>query len=323
MTSLASLQAAQQSRLATLQSNATIPAPPRDLILEGLRQRNSLLDYMFYDLGVLSGDEAVQVGPSYAAEGAILAVGPSAAPSLDIWPDYQTFAANGPADLRAIAISGVGSSALGAAAFARNVADAIGGPALAVVSGYGLADLMAEAVGGFFWFGGLNSMRHVFEPLDDLWRAKGYPRAGADGTGTVVETVRKSRDVATLYSIFESGYPFEIMVGHSKGNLVLSEALFALKSRKRDRLDELAQRARIVTISARIAMPSALKNIVDVMGALDTFGEMNSRHRIPIDVLVKGAWHHTNTDLPMHLPVTKTLRSILDPSGQAATAVSS
>lgn len=50
----------------------------------------------------------------------------------------------------ALAIAGVGSSALGAAAFARNVADGLGEPVAAVVSGYGLADVLTEALGGFF-----------------------------------------------------------------------------------------------------------------------------------------------------------------------------
>lgn len=45
----------------------------------------------------------------------------------------------------------------------RQCADGLGEP---VVSGYGVADLLTEALGGFFWFGALNSIRHVFEPLD-------------------------------------------------------------------------------------------------------------------------------------------------------------
>ena len=44
----------------------------------------------------------------------------------------------------------------------------IGEPVAAVVSGYGLADLATEALGGFFLFGAANSLRHGFEWLDRL-----------------------------------------------------------------------------------------------------------------------------------------------------------
>jgi hypothetical protein len=50
--------------------------------------------------------------------------------------------------------------------------------------------------------------------------------------------------------------------------------------------------------------------VIDVMGQLDAFGTFNSRLDIPTDVTVPAAWHHTNTDLPWHLPVTKVMASL-------------
>jgi hypothetical protein len=67
----------------------------------------------------------------------------------------------------------------------------------------------------------------------------------------------------------------------------------------------------LATVSARIAMPRQFGEVIDIMGALDGFGELNSRRRIPTDVSVPMAWHHTNTELPFHLPVTKTLKRAL------------
>lgn len=106
-------------------------------------------------------------------------------------------------------------------------------------------------------------------------------------------------------------FQFALLTGHSKGNLVLSEALYELRGDDEGRIAAPAATTRIVTVSARIAMPPAFSDVADVMGEWDWFGGLNSRLDIPPDYLVHGAWHHTNTELPAHLPVTKTLRSIL------------
>jgi hypothetical protein len=58
-------------------------------------------------------------------------------------------------------------------------------------------------------------------------------------------------------------------------------------------------------------MPRGFSRIIDVMGALDGFGALNSRLSIDTDVSVPMAWHHTNTELPLHLPVAETLRPIM------------
>ena len=42
--------------------------------LEGIRQRNAFLDWLFYDIGKLTDEEAREVSPWLAAEGALLFV---------------------------------------------------------------------------------------------------------------------------------------------------------------------------------------------------------------------------------------------------------
>lgn len=302
--SLQRLGAAQGVRRITAPTQLAAPAPAREALLEPFRQRNAALDWLFYDLGVVTGAEAARLAPRYAAEGSVLRVAPEPGGGLELWPDAPTFLRAGRSQARTIAVAGVGSSALGAAAFARNVAQARGEPVLAVVSGYGLADLAVEAVGGFLLFGQLNSLRHAFEPLDD--RLTG--RSTSSATQAIV---RRSLDVRTLVLLL-SEFPVDLLVGHSKGNLVISEALFALRDARRPRHDALAASARIITVSARIGMPGAWKGrVTDVMGALDGFGLMNSRVSIPTDVRVPGAWHHTNTDLPLHLPVARVLAPLV------------
>lgn len=313
MSSLQSLVSAQTARLATwpLQLAQT---PLRAALLEGLRQRNTLLDALFYDVGVVTEEEAQSVAPTLAAEGAILIVPPSGQGALTLCLSIEQFVAQG-SHVGALAVAGVGSSAFGTAAFARNVANAIGAPVAGVVSGYGLADIATEALGGYFLFGTLNSLRHGFERIDRATEA-GLVSGSSTETRTG-DIVRASRDTQTVLALLRHpDLDFKLLTGHSKGNLVLSEALYEMRERDRPRLDALAASdTRIVTISATIAMPPPLKGIIDVIGELDWFGEMNSRQDIRPEIEWPKAWHHTNTAMPAHLPVTQVIKKALATRG--------
>lgn len=313
MSTLNTLSSAQISRAISMPEQAIAPNPARETLLESFRQRNAVLDAVFYDVGTLSEDEGNQLAPHYAAEGAILIVGPTSAGTLAVSSSTDDFLSKAPEALSTLVVAGVGSSALGAAAFARNVADALDAPVAAVVSGYGLADLLNEAMGGFFLFGYLNSLRHVFEPVDDLFRPRGFSGSSSStGVGQLAEVARSSLDVRRIYELLSSDQRFDLLIGHSKGNLVLSEALYALRESDPTQLVVRGKDAHVVTISAKVAMPAEMTRVTDVMGRLDAFGAMNSRPTIATDFIVTSAWHHTNTELPFHLPVTDTLAQVLE-----------
>ena len=284
--------------------------------LEGIRQRNAFLDWLFYDIGKLTDEEAREVSPWLAAEGALLFVPPSDSGSLRRFASIDEFAKFDGLKSCTLVVAGVGSSALGSAALARNVADAIQAPVVAVVSGYGLADVAAEALGGFVWFGALNSVRHSFEWLDRL-RESGVIADPSLSAGLSINLpTQQSKDTRSVQALLSHpDLSFNLLVGHSKGNLVLSEALFTLDQVDRPRLREIGEKTCIITLSAKIAMPSACRHVIDVMGQLDAFGTFNSHLDIPTDVTVPAAGHHTNTDLPWHLPVTSVLAD-LQRSGQ-------
>lgn len=305
--SLSTLAAAQEARAASLPQHFA-ESPLRTALLERVRNRNTALDAAFYDVKVVSEAEAESIAPRLAAEGAILTVPPSGGGPLAICPSVEAFAEKHAA-ISTLAVAGVGSSALGSAAFARNVADATGEPVAAVVSGYGLADLAAEALGGFFWFGALNGVRNLFEGLD---RATEVSFVWEPLPGQLTP-LRESRDIRTVIALLEHpGLRFDTLVGHSKGNLVLSEALYAMRERDSALVARLAERTHVVTIGARIRMPGAFRRVTDVMGAWDWFGDLNSRRSIDADILMPGAWHHTNTELPAHLPVTAAMRRAME-----------
>jgi hypothetical protein len=284
--------------------------PLREAALESFRRRNAVLDAIFYDIGKVTHGEALKTAPWLAREGAILIVPPSGAGSLQLCNTVEDFANAGGADVRVLAVAGVGSSALGAAAFARNVADAFGVTVAAVVSGYGLADLLTEALGGWFWFGALNRLRHQFEELDDMSRAINRPETLSPPTSPL-ELGRVSLDTRTVMALLsDDRFSFSLVTGHSKGNLVISEALYELDEHPAGRAIP-DDKFWLVTVSAAVAMPPRRsKKIIDVMGTIDGFGALNSTPGISIEKPCPLSWHHTNTDLPFHLPVTKVFKEL-------------
>ena len=299
---LASVQLQRNSAAKVVQSEQ----PAREAVLEGCRRRNAVLDAIFYDVKVINPVETQTLAPWLAHEGALLLVPPSGAGALSIWPTVDTFAANGGAGARILAVAGVGSSALGTAAFARNVADAFGEPVAGLVSGYGMADLLAEAAGGWFWFGALNRVRHMAEGFEGLLQGSGlHVNAGYAGPPNLA---RESRDTRTLCALLnDRRFGFRLLTGHSKGNLVIAEALYALRDAHADaQLEDIA----IVTMSAAIAMPPRYRNIIDVMGEVDWFGAMNSNFGIDVEYRARNAGHHTNTELRWHLPVREVMSDL-------------
>jgi hypothetical protein len=283
----------------------------RNAALEPWRLRNTGMDALYYDVRALTSDETFYISDSLASEGLIMIVPPTGGGMLTLCESVEEFSLRGGKQVRAMAVAGIGGSAIGAAAFARNVADAIDAPVAAVVSGYGLGDILNEAIGGAFLFGWLGHIRSNLEVIDDV---VGRPKLGAYGTRDEdTDTKRKTGldtdTVATLLA--DPSLSFTLITGHSRGNRVIADALYALKAADPGRLETLANTARVVTFGGRIKMPEAFTEVIDVVGELDWFGELNSRPKIPADIRVPMCGHSTNTDLPASLPVAKILSDIL------------
>lgn len=269
--------------------------------------RNALLDWAFYDIQQITPAEGCSLAPWLAREGALLIVPPTGMGALRRCRDLDHFAQRGGCHVRALAIAGVGSSALGSAAFARNVADAFGKPVAASVSGYGLADLVTEALGGWFWFGGLNRLRHWFEPWDDLLGGIRSAQQAAGADGPYSHLVHASRDTRTLAALLgDRRFQMVLLTGHSKGNLVIAEALGAT--------GEAAANTWIVTLSALVAVPDGVRAI-QVLGRNDWFGRLNAVGSLKPDLAPSPGLHHTNTELWWHLPVTRLFRELRESHG--------
>ena len=293
----------------------------RNAALEPWRLRNTGIDALYYDVKALTADETFYISDSIASEGLIMIVPPTGGGMLTLCDSVEELRLRGGRNVRAMAVAGIGGSAIGAAAFARNVADAIDAPVAAVVSGYGLGDIVNEAIGGAFLFGWLGHIRSNLEVIDDV---VGRPKLGAYGkrdedTDTERKTGLDTDTVATLLA--DPALSFNLIAGHSRGNRVIADALHAIKASDPGRLETLVNTARVVTFGGRIKMPEAFTEVIDVVGELDWFGEMNSRPKIATDIKVPLCGHSTNTDMPTALPVTKILSEILRGEAPVSTAL--
>ena len=130
----------------------------------GYKQRNAVLDNFFYDTTRLTMEERAKLTPLADREGSIIVVPPSNSDrEIRHYSRALRFMTKeGPA-IRAIAVAGVGSSALGTAALARSIADALDADVAGIVTGYGMSDMMSEALGGWFAFGAADRIRHTME----------------------------------------------------------------------------------------------------------------------------------------------------------------
>ena len=293
--------------------------PARNAALEPWRLRNTGLDALFYDVKSLTAEETFYISDSLGSEGLIMIVPPTGGAMLTICDSVAEYKLRGGRDVHALAVAGIGGSAIGAAAFARNVADAIGEPVAAVVSGYGLGDIINETIGGSFFFGWLGHMRNDLEVIDDV---VGRPHLGAydDRHKLALKARPSALDTDTVETLLaDPSLSFHLLAGHSRGNRVLSEALYAIREEERQRLRALAGGLRIVTFGGRITMPPDCRDVIDVIGELDWFGEINSRPQIDSDIRVPLAGHSTNTDFAGSLQVTRILKDIIARSLPAVT----
>ena len=264
----------------------------------GYKQRNAVLDNFFYDTTRLSLDERAKLTPLADREGSIIFVPPSNSDrEIRHYSHALRFMTKEGPSIRAIAVAGVGSSALGAAALARELADALDTDVAGIVTGYGLSDMMSEALGGWFAFGAADRIRHTME------RAFARMRPAA-----LAESVTPRSDAAaTLAEILLAAPPkLDTIVAHSKGSLVVAHALQRYVDDLEGDDSQLFKRLHIVTLGAVVGVPAEFKHVKQYLGAYDWFGGANSSLGVKHE-RVPGVSHHLNPGFPYHMRVAPLL----------------
>jgi hypothetical protein len=129
-------------------------------------------------------------------------------PFLDMKEFFEFANAGADPEIHTLTITGVGSSAFGSVAFAWDVSTALGEPVAAIVPGYGLADVVPQALGGWFGFEMYDAVQSAtqeflanFAPtLAMIGRdlARSTPRTGdcADGGAGIPSRERRIRRCA-------------------------------------------------------------------------------------------------------------------------------
>jgi len=297
--------------------------PPKlltEIAVRTLRGFNTILDGVFYDVPGLYAALAERDAPTVAAgekapsrivgfdalsdpEGSLLLIDASVAPYVHRYKDVQQYLASPyrqTLEVDIATITGVGSSALGSAALAWDISDALKKPVLAIVPGYGVADVMLQALGGWFGFGlynylntksvvqtGLASIapktasvgRQLSASVPEAETVHGAPvfRQGS-GSSDVLHALLKDRKTV-----------FRLLVGHSKGALQIGNAIQSLPS-------DRTQGLKVVTLGCPIAENVEGVEYHQYLGLFDALGQLNMWGNQPEHW--KPTWHSTNPWLP-------------------------
>ena len=279
---------------------------------ETVQLRNTALDWLFYDVGSLTEDEFRHLYTETHEEGSIIVVHPrceTADMGVRKFENYQALRRAKGKLLKHFCIAGVGSSDVGAAALARNVADFYREPVGAIVAGYGVVDLLAEALVGWFVFGAANRLMKAFH---DNQQHLSQVMATLEGSARTLEhstdfdAIRsgtgKTDSDTLLRLLLDEDRTIKTLVGHSKGCLSIAFALEALVLSGKQRQISKAKAAKIITMGAVVELPNGFDNSWQFLGALDWFGGLNSRFDKD-HIKVPGAWHHLNPQIPMPGPM--------------------
>ena len=265
-------------------------------------------------------------------EGVILVVDAQRPPFIERYADVREFLKVGlefagteegdppppaPAKVRTISVTGVGSSALGSAAFAWNVSEALGEPVAAIIPGYGLADIIPQALSGFFGYGLADYVRDLGEQALALMApqtatigrrlSRSIPGPKAPAAGRDPAFRRGSPESDILHAILEHAPQVTRLYGHSKGSLCIGNAISGLAP-------DRAKTLEVNTFSAVIEETGAAR-FNQVLGRIDPLGQLNSWGNLPEHWIE--AWHSTNTMLPLTVPVSKLMTEALQSGSHA------
>lgn len=307
-----------------------IPRPLIEPALHACRFFNTSLDALFYDVptlirelksrgltvGTIEGGtgraDTLDLSALTDPEGSLLIVDPANPPYIRAFHDVDLFLQSdepGVQDVAIATITGVGSSALGSAALAWNIADALGAPALAIVPGYGVADVITQALGGWYGFG-----------LHDFLNVKANVQAALGAVAPKTASVGRalsasapgSRQLPNGAPVFRTGCGssdvlhalmqqrmLKCVVGHSKGALAIHNALGSLDA---DRVKGV----QVVTLGCPIAEDVEGATYHQYLGLFDALGQLNAWGHLPETWVPTD--HSTNVTLPMSMPAEDLMR---------------
>jgi hypothetical protein len=318
-----------------------IPRPFIEPTLRALRMGNTALDALFYDVNTMVTDlflhgsivvkgtdisprsrfseltrgfSQLDLGALSNPAGTILVVDAGRPPRITQFEEVGNFISwvkEHGQNLRSASVTGVGSSALGSAAFAWNVSKALDEPVVAIVPGYGVADAIQQGFEG--WFGVYNwwveriaqqvlghtmplaarSARQLMVTgADDAGASTGAPVLWCGGWSSLPTWCKQTSNV--LHAILKDVPNIKRVFGHSKGGVAIKNAIQRLPR-------ETTQRLHVVTFGCSIAEDTPTAGYSQFLGVLDGLGLLTAFN--PSHTLIP-THHSTNTSIPLSMPVS-------------------
>jgi hypothetical protein len=315
---------ATQDDPATKTAELTVFELPKWLVepaVRSCRLFNTTLDFIFYDVPTLRAALAEKDTPMQAQgekppsriidfdalsdpEGSLLLIDATKPPYVHKYESVKLFLESPYQETRDVdiaTITGVGSSALGSAALAWNISVARKKPVLAIVPGYGVADVVMQGLGGWFAFGlhdflggktliqsGLATAAPQTARIGRELAASTPQAATARGGAPVFRYGSGSSDV--LHALLKDRVtPFRLLVGHSKGALQINNAIQSLPV-------ERTKGLHVVTLGCPISENVAGVHYHQYLGLFDALGQLNAWGHWPEHW--PPTWHSTNPALP-------------------------
>jgi hypothetical protein len=238
---------------------------------------NALLDRVFYPVDALHRDEVqalAWVGKLHdEPAGALVEVWPGSRPGRAIrvlmCRDGHTRIDT---QVTTVVLAGVGSSILGTAALARDVANQLDEPVVGIVTGAGLESVLVDAWTGWYWYGVVNRLDNVLLAVGD---AAGWLGPINESVLTLEYQVEgPGNPDATLTELLADGARICRLIGHSKGALRIEPVLIAMEETLRLRQGK-QQTLRVGTLGAVIHLPPWV-DACQIRGDLDWLGALNS-----------------------------------------------
>lgn len=218
---------------------------------------NTYYDSMYYYTGLLTNKEFSEL--SDLPKGTVIVMSP-----IDNHYYYGEEAEQLIIDgsVTIVSFTGVGSSSVGTAAFAKHIAVARDEYVAGIVTGLGVTSVGSEGIQGYY-IGRPSNIAGTYyvEPASDK--------------------------LAELY--IEGGRP-KLLIGHSKGNMDLANALYKLNNEGNKSMFE---GVKIITFGCGVYVPSGVGSIKQYLGNLDSLGIMNTVSYYNL-IWVYGAYHTTN-----------------------------
>lgn len=280
--------------------------------------RNMVFDTVFYDVSALKPGEHADIlrQVNDFDEGGMLVVWPTVETRRIAYYGTSDALVRDHPDLDAIAIAGVGSSPLGSAALARQVADVHGRKVVGVIAGYGAADVLSEALGGWVDFGSRNRARTLVSSVRATTGAKPMSSEEARATYQVLSDyllVDEPESNTLVNLLLRQGDKLRLLVGHSKGALNIQNAAYGFDIDHR--ADDVSlDRLRVVTFGCGITLPQRFKHLEQFVGTQDVLGRLNTPSAVTrADGFhwVEGKAHNLNEKNPLHTPLDELLEEAI------------